>query len=238
MTYNYTGGVGTVATYLNGVQVSTGTTAAATTPAFDELSFGCGNSSANQHVLSIDDVSLWSDALSAPQLLAAYNAPEFGGALADYGAGDMSLLFGLYNAGSGSATVGSLTWKYATGLSGSAGSVWQTNGVYYMQLGDDGTGLETAAALKPGDANGDGRVDINDLTVVLTNFDQTGMTWSQGDFTGDGKVDINDLTIVLTNFGTSSATGIQAVPEPAGVVLFVIGAVGLVGFAWRRQAKR
>ena len=51
-------------------------------------------------------------------------------------------------------------------------------------------------ALLPGDANEDGRVDVNDLTIVLTNFGQTGMTWSQGEFTGDGKVDVNDLTIV------------------------------------------
>ncbi len=34
----------------------------------------------------------------------------------------------------------------------------------------------------PGDANGDGRVDVNDLTIVLTNYGQTGMLWSQGDF--------------------------------------------------------
>ena len=36
----------------------------------------------------------------------------------------------------------------------------------------------------PGDANGDGKVDINDLTIVLTNYDKTGMAWSQGEFTG------------------------------------------------------
>ena len=51
----------------------------------------------------------------------------------------------------------------------------------------------------PGDANVDGRVDVNDLTVVLTNFGQTGMSWETGDFTGDGKVDVNDLTIVLAD---------------------------------------
>ena len=39
--------------------------------------------------------------------------------------------------------------------------------------------------LEPGDANGDGRVDINDLTIVLASFGQTGMAWSQGNFTGD-----------------------------------------------------
>ena len=67
----------------------------------------------------------------------------------------------------------------------------------------------------PGDANLDGRVDINDLTIVLTNYGQTGMVWSQGDFDNDGTVDINDLTIVLTNYGMTSSAGIKAMPEPA-----------------------
>ena len=73
------------------------------------------------------------------------------------------------------------------------------------------------APLLPGDANGDGRVDINDLTIVLANFGRsTGMTWSTGDFIGDGTVDINDLTIVLANFGQgtgSSAAGLAATPR-------------------------
>ena len=60
----------------------------------------------------------------------------------------------------------------------------------------------------PGDANLDGKVDINDLTRVLTNYNQTtGMGWGTGDFNNDGKVDINDLTIVLTPLQ----------PEPWGV---------------------
>ena len=68
--------------------------------------------------------------------------------------------------------------------------------------------------LEPGDANGDGRVDINDLTIVLANFGQTGMAWSQGDFTGDPTVDINDLTIVLSNYGYGVRPPPASMPSP------------------------
>ena len=44
-------------------------------------------------------------------------------------------------------------------------------------------------------------MDINDLTIVLTNYGKSGMTWGTGDSNSDGKADINDLTIVLTNYG-------------------------------------
>ena len=91
----------------------------------------------------------------------------------------------------------------------------------------------------PGDANLDGRVDINDLTIVLANYGRTGSAWSQGEFTGSGTVDINDLTIVLANYGqTAGAAGaLTAVPEPSGVVLIVIGLVGLLWSAWRRRVR-
>jgi probable HAF family extracellular repeat protein len=91
----------------------------------------------------------------------------------------------------------------------------------------------------PGDANLDGKVDINDLTIVLANYGQTGMVWSQGEFTGDGKVDINDLTIVLSNYGHSigsSAGPMAPVPEPASVVLLACcGLAALLAGAWRRR---
>ena len=90
----------------------------------------------------------------------------------------------------------------------------------------------------PGNANCDGRVDVNDLTIVLSDFGRSGMTWSGGDFNGDGKVDTNDLTILLSNFGaTSNAPGnIQAVPEPSTVALLVASAACLFAFQRRRRA--
>ena len=91
-----------------------------------------------------------------------------------------------------------------------------------------------------GDANGDNKVDINDLTIVLTNYNgTTGMNWSTGDFNGDGKVDINDLTIVLTNYNhslSSSAAGMAAVPEPGSLLLLMLAAAGLLTF-FRRKSR-
>ena len=62
-------------------------------------------------------------------------------------------------------------------------------------------------ATLPGDANLDGKVDINDLTIVLASYNQTRMSWNTGDFNNDGKVDINDLTIVLTHYNQSYGSG-------------------------------
>jgi formylglycine-generating enzyme required for sulfatase activity len=95
------------------------------------------------------------------------------------------------------------------------------------------------ASSDPGDVNGDGKVDINDLTVVLANYGKTGCTWPQGCMDGDpaGTVDINDLTIVLANYGATAGSGLAAVPEPSALVLIGLGAIGLLAFAWRWQSS-
>ena len=93
---------------------------------------------------------------------------------------------------------------------------------------------------QPGDANLDGQVDINDLTVVLANYNQTGMTWSQGEFTGAGTVDINDLTIVLANYNKTfgaSAGPTAAVPEPSALLSAAGGLLGLLVCARRKRTE-
>ena len=79
-------------------------------------------------------------------------------------------------------------------------------------------------------------MDINDLTIVLTNFGRSGMNWSQGEFTGSGTVDVNDLTIVLSNFNQGAApfaAAMAAVPEPSALLLIALVAVGLPAARWR-----
>ena len=91
---------------------------------------------------------------------------------------------------------------------------------------------QNPVALMPGDANGDGKVDINDLTIVLAHYNQTlgPGSWAEGDFTGSGKVNINDLTIVLANYNhTSGAGSLAAVPEPTGVALLACAWLGGAG---------
>ena len=77
--------------------------------------------------------------------------------------------------------------------------------------------LLTATLL--GDANGDGNVNINDLTIVLTHYRSDRHKRDTGEFTGSGTVDINDLTIVLANYDRvgAAAGGISAVPEPGAL---------------------
>jgi endonuclease/exonuclease/phosphatase family metal-dependent hydrolase len=53
----------------------------------------------------------------------------------------------------------------------------------------------------PGDANGDGQVDLADLNLVLANFGSSPGIGGQGDVTGDGEVNLADLNLVLANFG-------------------------------------
>ena len=91
----------------------------------------------------------------------------------------------------------------------------------------------------PGDANYDGKVDINDLTIVLAHYNATGATWPQGDFNNDGKVDINDLTIVLANYnktlGAAGPAGLSAVPEPSAMLLAAAALAGCLAYAARRS---
>ncbi|MBI4130843.1 hypothetical protein HY468_05995, partial [Candidatus Roizmanbacteria bacterium] len=52
----------------------------------------------------------------------------------------------------------------------------------------------------PGDTDGDGDIDLSDLTTLLTNFGRSG-GGLPGDTDGDNDVDLADLTTLLSNFG-------------------------------------
>ena len=105
-----------------------------------------------------------------------------------------------------------------------------THGLGWIDNGSNVTVMYTLY----GDANLDGTVNGNDLNTVLSNFNQTGMTWAQGDFNYDGTVNGADLNAVLSNFNQHVSVA-GAVPEPSSLLLLAAGLAGLLAYAWRKR---
>jgi len=107
-------------------------------------------------------------------------------------------------------------------------------------------GVDNLRALRlQGDANFDGRVNLNDFNVLAANFGTTGTaTWQTGDFNFDGNVNLNDFNLLAANFGQVIARpGVSggdwsalasAVPEPVGGCA-ALGALAALGTRCRRR---
>jgi hypothetical protein len=108
------------------------------------------------------------------------------------------------------------------------------------------------AFTRTGDANLDGVVNDDDVTIVGAMY-ATGVpqpSWALGDFDYNGFVDDDDVTLLgafydpaavpLVSGGGVSGEGVAAVPEPSTLALLVIVAAGLGMLArltTRRQTK-
>ena len=70
----------------------------------------------------------------------------------------------------------------------------------------------------PGDANGDGTVDVSDFNIWNANKFTTGTDWVTGDFDNDGVTDVSDYNI----WNSFKFTGVTtaSVPEPTLCWLF------------------
>ena len=93
-----------------------------------------------------------------------------------------------------------------------------------------------------GDANLDGKINIDDYGRIDGNVGQSGSVfgWDKGDFNYDGKINIDDYGIIDGNInrqgvvfatGHSSAAaveGVAAVPEPAGLMIIALAATSLL----------
>jgi hypothetical protein len=101
-----------------------------------------------------------------------------------------------------------------------------------------------------GDANLDGKINIDDYGLIDSHVGQSGSAfgWHNGDFNYDGKINIDDYGIIDANIGAQGppistsgqslalmdgASGISMVPEP-GAIASVLGFLSL-GMASRRR---
>ncbi len=92
-------------------------------------------------------------------------------------------------------------------------------------IGSDYDIVLTLDVFLPGDYTGDGFVGIEDLNVILGNWNATVTAWDllAGDGTGDGFVGIEDLNQVLGNWNNGTPPVVALVPEPASLLVWPVG---------------
>jgi hypothetical protein len=141
-------------------------------------------------------------------------------------------------------TIGVASAQQALGLSsGSATGVWAGQAV----SGSDTLVMYTYG----GDANLDGKINVDDYGHIDTSIPLGLAGWFNGDFNYDGKINVDDYGIIDFNIGiqgapiftaggssaASSIGGVSAVPEPASIGLVSLGAAALVGGRRRRKVN-
>ncbi|MGE4004031.1 MAG: hypothetical protein AB7I48_27925, partial [Planctomycetaceae bacterium] len=82
--------------------------------------------------------------------------------------------------------------------------VWSSQGQDGSGYGVYGQRYAVPRARQPGDADGDGDVDLNDLNAVRNHFGGAG-PGIPGDTDDDGDVDLNDLNAVRNSFGATAS---------------------------------
>jgi hypothetical protein len=104
------------------------------------------------------------------------------------------------------------------------------------------------AFTRTGDANLDGRVNDDDVTIVGASYAPgvAGASWATGDFDYNGFVDDDDVTLLGVFYNpsapppTAPSSAAAAVPEPATALLaaVVLAFAAVLNFAARRRSSR
>jgi hypothetical protein len=103
---------------------------------------------------------------------------------------------------------------------------------YTGPIAFDAIRVTSVPAPIPGDVNFDGRVDIQDVTLVANTW--LSKTDFRGDTSGDGRVDIQDITLVANNWLATDGTP-TLIPEPSSALLASLGSVAVALWSRRRR---
>jgi len=97
-----------------------------------------------------------------------------------------------------------------------------------------------------GDANLDGKINVDDYGHIDTSVPLGLSGWFNGDFNYDGKINVDDYGIIDFNIGIQGApfftsaggptsVGLSAVPEPASILSATL--IGLGSLLTRRRKR-
>ena len=116
-----------------------------------------------------------------------------------------------------------IEWIDSTAQMNEAGDIAVT-----LRFTDDSSGIFVISTMLDGDLNGDGFVGVDDLNIVLLNWNQDVSPGDPqfGDANGDGFVGVDDLNQVLVNWNNGTPPTVAAIPEPGTLGLLAIGACG------------
>ncbi len=223
----------TVKFYIDGIHVDTLTGIDSTDVQNSKVRVGTAGTTRDWDGV-IDDIGLFDDVLSDQEIALINGLGRFAGvALNDTAIDDVLTAF---NTGTGnSASAGGYTWSYATSLgAGPIGTVGGSVGSSdaFIILDASGNGVQiTAVSFHPGDANGDGMVNLADLQILGDNWQSTTASWSEADFNGDGNVNLADLQIIGDNWGFGVSADLSFDKALAGVAIPEPACISLLGLA-------
>jgi hypothetical protein len=133
-------------------------------------------------------------------------------------------------------SIGVATGAQVKGITGSQTAVW--NGATV------GSGSTLVMYTYGGDANLDGKINVDDYTRIDFNVPLGSHGWFNGDFNYDGKINVDDYTIIDFNVGIQgpplggfAEPAFSAVPEPASLCL-LLPAIALTTRRCRRRIPR
>ena len=94
-----------------------------------------------------------------------------------------------------------------------------------------------------GDANLDGKINVDDYGRIDLNIPLGTAGWYNGDFNYDGKINVDDYGIIDFNIGIQGPplairlppAGVSAVPEPTGALVIAGGLVLMIGSRRKRR---
>ncbi len=105
----------------------------------------------------------------------------------------------------------------------------------YIDFALDDIYWDSGLSILDGDLNGDGFVGLDDLDIILNNWN-TNVTpgdLTAGDANGDGYIGLDDLDVVLNNWNAGTPPTDTVIPEPGTVAILTLG--GLAGVLRHRR---